>query len=612
MTQLRDAVADAAFTFVVGKGGTGKTTAAGALALELADEELDTHLISTDPAHSLGDLFETKIGGDIVASDCTARLTLEELDASSYADAWLGRSLDDVVEIIEAGTYLDSDDVLAFSRLALPGLDELMAVLRLADLTGEGRRVIVDTAPTGHTLRLLDAAATHEGVARALRAMADKAAAVAGSFARRAVRLTGERVIDELERYVDVYREQVLRDAAFVIATRAETVVLAETARLRAELDRRELRTVAAVCVQQRGHRAVGDIGLTGITCIGVPQLERATGCTGLRSWRDALTDCDSARTADVDADAGAVVDVDGADQAAAYADGSADDWLHTHAPRVLLFAGKGGVGKSTCAAAAALALADTRDVLLCSTDPAGSLDDVFGSTVTDGQHIVSGLRVLQIDPQAELSALREVYQADVADALDRLGLARAAEMDRRVIDALWELAPPGIDEVAALTSMLNNAGQDETVVFDTAPTGHFLRLLSMPGLALDWTRQLMRVVVKYGLAGGGGGAAEALLRLARDLHTLQQALHAADETGVVVVTLDDALVRAETERLEHALHDAGVRVLARLVNRTHHGSVTATVDAAVTGTRIFAPAVDAPIGEHALREFIAAWKIVA
>lgn len=607
MTQLRDAVADAAFTFVVGKGGTGKTTAAGALALELADAELDTHLISTDPAHSLGDLFETKIAGDVVVSSCSDRLTLEEFDASSYADAWLGRSLDDVVEIIEAGTYLDGDDVLAFSRLALPGLDELMAVLRLADLVSEGRRVVVDTAPTGHTLRLLDAAATHAGVARALRAMADKAAAVAGSFARRAVRLTGERVIDELERYVDVYREQVVRDAAFVIATRSETVVGAETARLRAELDRRELRTVAVVTVQQRGQPAVGDVDLAGIGCLAAPLLDRATGCTGLRSWRDALTGCDDPPAADVTAvSATPAAAADGGTGA-----GSAVDWLHTHAPRVLLFAGKGGVGKSTCAAAAALALGDTRDVLLCSTDPAGSLDDVFGSTVTDAQHIVPRLRVLQIDPQTELSALRDAYQADVADALDRLGLSRSAEMDRRVIDALWDLAPPGIDEMAALTSMLRSAGQDETVVFDTAPTGHFLRLLGMPGLALDWTRQLMRVVVKYGLAGTGGGAAEALLRLARDLRALQEALHDADEAGVVIVTLDDTLVRAETERLEHALHDAGVHVLALLVNRTHHDSA-AQAGRAGAGAHMAAPAVDAPIGEHALREFVAAWKIVA
>lgn len=609
MTQLRDAVGDAAFTFVVGKGGTGKTTAAGALALELADAELDTHLISTDPAHSLGDLFETKVGGDVVVSDCTARLTLEEFDASSYADAWLGRSLDDVVEIVEAGTYLDGDDVLAFSRLALPGIDELMAVLRLVDLAGGDRRVVVDTAPTGHMLRLLDAAGTHEGVARALRAMADKAAAVAGSFARRAVRLTGERVIDELERYVDVYHDQVLRKAAFVITTRAEAVVLAETVRLRAELDRRELRTVATVSVLRQGHRVVDGTRLGGIPCIGVPRLDRATGCTGLRSWRDALTGCDRNGGTDVDTDVDSGVS---AGQAVVIADHGAAEWLHAHAPRVLFFAGKGGVGKSTCAAAAALALADTRAVLLCSTDPAGSLDDVFGSSVTDGEHVAPRLRVVQIDAQAELTRLREAYQADVADALDRLGLSSAAEMDRRVIDALWDLAPPGLDEVAALTSMLRGAGPNETVVFDTAPTGHFLRLLGMPDLALDWTRQLMRVIVKYGLAGSSGNAAEALLRLARDLRALQQTLHAADEAGVIVVTLDDALVHVETVRLEHALLDADVPVLARLVNLASTDEESHETREPVTGALISAPAVDAPIGQHALREFVAAWKIVA
>ena len=237
MSGLLDAVGDSPFVFVAGKGGVGKTTVASALAVEFADSGLATHLISTDPAHSLADVFEHPIGGEAVASACSDHLRIEEFDADRAAAAWLERALGPVSEIIERGTYLDAADVSAFGRLALPGIDEMMAVLRLVDLAdtvddGGTRRVVVDTAPTGHTLRLLDAAATHDAIAHALRAMADKAAAVAGAMTGRGVRLRGEDIIDQLDRYVDGSRVRVLGPAAFIVVTRTGSVIEAETARL--------------------------------------------------------------------------------------------------------------------------------------------------------------------------------------------------------------------------------------------------------------------------------------------------------------------------------------------------------------------------------------------
>ncbi|MGH7446117.1 MAG: ArsA family ATPase, partial [Longimicrobiales bacterium] len=287
MSRLLDAAGDAPFIFVTGKGGVGKTTTAGALSLELADAGAATHLISTDPAHSLGDLFQHPVGGAVVTSECSANLDIEEFDAARAADAWVGRALGQVSEIIERGTYLDAEDVAAFSRLALPGIDEMMAVLRLADLADastERRRVVVDTAPTGHTLRLLDAAATHEAIARALRAMADKAAAVAGALTGRAVRMRGEDIIDELERYVTTYRMRVLAPAAFFVATRPGSVVEAETERLAGQLQQRGLRIAGLISA------GAGDSGrrlLPAAPHLVVPLLEDATGCAGLRRWRE-------------------------------------------------------------------------------------------------------------------------------------------------------------------------------------------------------------------------------------------------------------------------------------------------------------------------------------
>lgn len=600
MSRLLDAAGEAPFIFVTGKGGVGKTTTAAALALELADAGVPSHLISTDPAHSLGDVLRQEVGPAVVTSNCSTLLRIEEFDAARARDAWVEQALEPVGGIVEGGTYLDHADVAAFSRLALPGIDEMMAVLRLAELAAGARTdqpVIVDTAPTGHTLRLLDAADTHEAIARALRAMADKAAAVAGAMTGRSIRMSGEDVIDRLEQTVGTYRGRVLAPAAFIIVTRAGSVVEAETRRLGEELRRRGLRTTAVVCI---GPCSGADV-LPAAAHLSVPLLDEAAGCEGLRTWREHV---------------GVWVTTAGPGPqtpAAAPSPGRrASAWVATAAGRLLLFAGKGGVGKSTCAAAAALALAESRDVLLCSTDPAGSLSDVLGTTA----HRPAGrLRVMQIEPAAHQERLRASYGEEITAALERLGLSESAALDRRVIETLWDLSPPGLDELAATAAMLRASRSGETVVIDSSPTGHFLRLLEMPDIALGWTRQLMRVIVKYGMAGVAGGAGELLLELSRDLRALRDTLHDPGATAVIIVTLLEPAVQAETQRLAAALANADVRVAGVLLNRAA-GRDSAGVCAIRKWSRdaaiLRAPDVDPPpVGLPALRGFLDAWNIV-
>jgi arsenite/tail-anchored protein-transporting ATPase len=626
---LRQAVGDAPFVFVAGKGGVGKTTAAGALALELADEGLPTHLLSTDPAHSLADLFHQTAAPGPTAVRCAQQLLIEEFDADAFAIQWIERAVGPVSQILEAGTYLDAEDVAGFTRLALPGLDEMMAVLRLVEVSRGGRRVVVDTAPTGHTLRLLDAGDVHESIAAALRTMADKAAAVASSMARAVVRLSGESIIDELEQHVEVFRQHVLGRAAFVVVTRSGAVVAAETRRLLVALDQRGLDVAATIFVgaadaataaattdaapgltppaalasaadaHGRRRRGLGEAA-----ALELPLLPDLTGCAGLRAWRAAVAPAIAAadplrRPAGGEPQNGGPPAVAG--------ERPALPWLLQQAPRVLLFAGKGGVGKSTCAAAAALALAESRTVLLCSADPAGSLDDVLGTAGSPNGRAELRLRVLQIDAQAHLARLRDEYQAEVLEALESVGLSAAANLDRRVIEALWDLAPPGIDEFAALATMLQAAESSETVVIDAAPTGHFLRLLTLPAVALDWTRQLMRIIVKYRAAAVAGSAAESLLQAARELRSLQELLHDPARCGVIVVTLPEPMVAAETHRLVDALTAADIPVAAILINRSSSAG-----DPVAGIPLIRAPASELPlVGDAALQEFVGTWMKV-
>ncbi|HUH13365.1 MAG TPA: ArsA-related P-loop ATPase, partial [Longimicrobiales bacterium] len=110
------------FTFVMGKGGVGKSTTAAAVALWRADAGEATHLISTDPAHSLGDVLGEPAGAQPRPSRCSARLTVEELDGPAWAARWLARAGEPLAELVERGTYLSGEEVRGFLELAYPGV----------------------------------------------------------------------------------------------------------------------------------------------------------------------------------------------------------------------------------------------------------------------------------------------------------------------------------------------------------------------------------------------------------------------------------------------------------------------------------------------------------
>jgi arsenite-transporting ATPase len=285
---------------------------------------------------------------------------------------------------------------------------------------------------------------------------------------------------------------------------------------------------------------------------------------------------------------------------------------LRSLTQRWLLFAGKGGVGKSTCAAAAALGLARTRRVLLCGTDPAGSLADLLEVPVpAEGVVLAPSLRVLQIDAPARLAALRERYREEVREVFARVGLDAALRMDREVIERLWNLAPPGIDEVIALIELTDALDRDETLVIDPAPTGHFLRLLEMPGLARDWTRALMRVFQQL-RAASLDGTVEGLIRFSKRLKQLELELKDPAAAGVVLVTLPEPMVRAGTARLRARLGDAGVSVVATVMNRLAPRPAAPEADA-FAGVVIAAPDLDPPpVGRAALYRFLETWRIVS
>jgi len=242
---------------------------------------------------------------------------------------------------------------------------------------------------------------------------------------------------------------------------------------------------------------------------------------------------------------------------------------------QVVVCAGAGGVGKTTVAAAVALRLARAeprRAVLLLSTDPAHSLGDVFeqriGDSATRLRRGPGNLRVRELDAAAALASRR----ADLEAALNEIGAAFGADepgspIGGRGATELMELAPPGIDELFGLVSVVEARDEFPLIVMDTAPTGHALRLLEMPDAAREWVQVLLRVLLKYRSLARPGRLASELVDLSKSIRGLQELLRSPRDTRFIVVTRAAAVPRLETERLRARLRGLHLAAPAVIVN---------------------------------------------
>jgi len=249
---------------------------------------------------------------------------------------------------------------------------------------------------------------------------------------------------------------------------------------------------------------------------------------------------------------------------------------------RLIIVAGKGGVGKTSCAAALALGLAERepeRRVLLLSTDPAHSLGDVLdeqqpGTSIANPLR-VDGIDVVELDAESAFAVRRARYRDAVNDLFDALrgGSRFDATFDRAVVQDLLDLAPSGLDEIFGMVGIIEALSPPEggvrsdVVVLDTAPTGHALRLLEMPKAALEWVHALLAILLKYRKVIGLGELGADLVDIARDLRRLQSLLGDPKQTRAVVVTRAADVPRLETARLLAALKRLGVAVSGVVIN---------------------------------------------
>ncbi len=585
----------------------GKTTCAAAVAVESAAAGHRTLVISTDPAPSLGDAFNRDV------SRTPRRIPLRrgvleavEIDAAHALERWLAARRDGFERIALHGTWLDREDVSRLLRLSLPGIDELAALIEITRLAAAGRydRVVVDTAPTGHTLRMLMMPASLRALAGVFDRMQVKHRVIVEALRGGWAPDRDDRLIEEIDR---TGRElhALLRDPARVHmswVTLPESMAVEETADAAATLSSSgiPLRDVIVNHLTPRPRSRCR-------WCDGRSALERRALAALRRRIRGIRLIGVHARTKEprtvralfeigkeIASNAPVVVGRSGGAprmwraEAPLQSDGNEPTRISADRTRLILFGGKGGVGKTTCAAAAALAAArgtPQRRVLLLSTDPAHSLADALGTVLTDSPAAVrngpTNLFARELDAAEKFRQVRTRYAAAIDSLFDRLTRDRSGTVgvdageDRQVMHALIDLAPPGIDELAAVIDVLDAAdsGTTDLVVMDTAPTGHALRLLEMPSLVQDWVKALMSILLKYQPVVGIGELGAVLLRLSQGLGRLRALLADAERTSFVVVTRAAALPRAETARLRRRLERLHVHVPLLIVNAVGRGT---------------------------------------
>jgi arsenite-transporting ATPase len=541
-----------------GKGGVGKTTCAAATALTLVERDPESLylLVSTDPAHSLAD----GLGGSALPSN----LRVVELDAEERLAAFKSVHGGRLKEIAARGTFLDDDDIGQFLDLSMPGLDELIAFLEISRWVDEDHyaRIVVDTAPWGHTLRLLE---MPELVGRWL-GMLDTLLAkhrymkklYSGGYRRDEL----DRFLLELAAAVDRMKK-ILRDpdrCRFVPVTLAERLCVSETVGLVADLERLKVPVTDIVI-----NRLYRDLSCPACAGGGARQLGEVARIreelSGHAFWAVPLLPCEPRGRLRLAALWSRVAPVPAApdirrrpEPVPPRVEGAPP--LPSPETRVLIFGGKGGVGKTTLACATALRLAGERpdrEILLVSTDPAHSLSVCLGQTVgPEPTRVVAGLAAIEIDAQAELETLKRQYAAELERVLASLLPNLDLTFDRQVMERILDLSPPGLDEVMALSraAELLAAGTCDLLVLDAAPTGHLVRLLEMPELIERWLKVLFGVLLKYRNVFRLPGVSERLVRLSRSLKRVRALLTDPRRGALYAVTIPTEMAYEETRDL--------------------------------------------------------------
>ncbi|NML72499.1 arsenical pump-driving ATPase [Rhizobium sp. S-51] len=526
--------------FFTGKGGVGKTSISCATAIALADKGLSVLLVSTDPASNLDEMLGVPLGSDPKPIPGVSGLFAMNIDPETAAEDYRRRVLDQMDPSAtdkEKATVREQLSGACTTEIA--AFDEFVGLL--ADENPQFDHIIFDTAPTGHTLRLLSLPEAWTGFLEAN----ERGASCLGPHS--GLKMQEERFREALECLGDPARTTI------VLVTRAERGAIREAARTAGELKELRLsnqmlvvngrftpsdtsdRVAAAFAAEQTLALAALPAELASL-----PRDEVALqpfDMVGLEPLRALLAPSTTAAETVVDADP-AIPDLP-------HLSALVDD-VEAGGKGLVMVMGKGGVGKTTIAAAVAVGLASRgHSVHLTTTDPAAHLSFVVGSEA------MPGLTVDRIDPEAETARYIEKIMTTKGRDLDEDGKALLRE----------DLASPCTEEVAVFHAFSRVVGEARSsfVVIDTAPTGHTLLLLDATGA---YHRQMTRHLDE-----------SAPGRMVTPLIRLQDPAY----TRVVLVTLPETTPVSEAGALQDDLRRAGIEPYGWVINKSM--AITGTTD---------------------------------
>ncbi|MCU0298888.1 MAG: arsenical pump-driving ATPase [Candidatus Nanopelagicales bacterium] len=521
------------YLFFTGKGGVGKTSIACATAVHLADAGRRVLLVSTDPASNVGHVFGLPIGNAITAIPDVPGLDALEIDPEQAAEAYRNRIIEPVRDLLPAQEIAAITEQLSGScTTEVASFNEFTALLSGGSEYSAYDHIVFDTAPTGHTIRLLQLPGSWTGFLDGGKGDASCLGPLAGLTERRSqyARAVAALQDPELTRLVLVTRPQVSAieevertyEELALIGIHATNLVVngvlpdaADAGALDEAIRRRE-RDVLGMLPPNVAALPRDVISLRSANIVSLSALR------GLLSDEPGFDDgLPVAMFTPPDASLAALI-----------------DGLEGDGHGLVLCMGKGGVGKTTVAASIAVALARRgHDVHLTTTDPAAHLHDVLPAQIPN-------LRVSRIDPVEATRAYRERVMTTKGKNLDADGKAQLAE----------DLLSPCTEEIAVFQqfSRVVLEGRRRFVVVDTAPTGHTLLLLDTAGA---YHRDMVRQ---------SGDA--------MTFHTPLMLLQDPELTRVLIVTTAEPTPVAEAAGLQEDLLRAGIRPWAWVIN----GSIAA------------------------------------
>jgi arsenite/tail-anchored protein-transporting ATPase len=579
-----------------GKGGVGKTTLSCGFARRWARQfpHEKILLLSTDPAHSLGDVLQMTVEDTPRSLPDLPNLEVRALDAEILLTEFKATYGAVLELLVERGSFVQGADLTPVWNLSWPGLDELMGILEIQRLLreqGDGNRlrlydrVVVDMAPSGHTLNLFGLMDFLDGFLSALDLFQEKHRVISQSFAGSYAPDQADRFLVEMKADLAAGR-QLLQDqtrTACLVVAIAEPMSWLETRRFLIALEKLKIPHGGTFV----NHLIAADGNLTSMALTSMAQSsyceqqELLGKFLAIASEQPVFAapqqDQEPIGSMALDRLMSQIDQVQTVDLIAAAPSGyvqfpekilpGLSDFI-SEGRQLLLVGGKGGVGKTTVAAAIAWGMAQrhpSSKVRVISIDPAHSLGDALSQQLGhEPTALTANLSGQEIDAEQVLHQFRSDYLWELAEMMsgesgddETLKLAYGPEAWRQIVAQ----ALPGIDEMLSLITVMEllETGEQDLIILDTAPTGHLLRFLQMPTALSDWLGWIFKLWMKYQNVVGRTELMGRLRMLRQRVVQAQKRLKDPQYTEFIGVFQAQSAIIAEADRLTQSLQELGI-----------------------------------------------------